>query len=76
MVSLRAPQARPSRTNSLKPRVVSLVVFTGWIGLYLAPGHLHPVLAFTAGFDIHLTKPIEPGRLHDVLADATWRRSG
>ncbi len=32
----------------LKPRVVSLVVFTGWIGLYLAPGHLHPVLAFTA----------------------------
>lgn len=32
----------------LKPRVVSLVVFTGWIGLYLAPGRLHPVLAFTA----------------------------
>ena len=32
----------------LKPRVVSLVVFTGWIGLYLAPGHLNPVLAFTA----------------------------
>jgi protoheme IX farnesyltransferase len=32
----------------LKPRVVNLVVFTGWLGLYLAPGHLHPVLAFTA----------------------------
>jgi protoheme IX farnesyltransferase len=32
----------------LKPRVVSLVVFTGWIGLFLAPGHLHPVIAFTA----------------------------
>ena len=32
----------------LKPRVMSLVVFTGWVGLYLAPGHLHPVLAFTA----------------------------
>jgi len=32
----------------LKPRVVSLVVFTGVIGLFLAPGHLHPVLAFTA----------------------------
>ncbi len=32
----------------LKPRVMSLVVFTGWIGLLLAPGHLHPVLAFTA----------------------------
>ena len=32
----------------LKPRVMSLVVFTGWAGLYLAPGHLNPVLAFTA----------------------------
>jgi protoheme IX farnesyltransferase len=32
----------------LKPRVVSLVVFTGWVGLAVAPGHLHPVLAFTA----------------------------
>ncbi len=32
----------------LKPRVVSLVVMTGWIGLFLAPGHLNPVLAFTA----------------------------
>ncbi len=32
----------------LKPRVVSLVVFTGYIGLFMAPGHLHPVLAFTA----------------------------
>ncbi len=29
----------------LKPRVMSLVVFTGFVGLYLAPGHLHPVLA-------------------------------
>jgi len=32
----------------LKPRVMSLVVFTGLIGLVVAPGHLHPVLAFTA----------------------------
>jgi protoheme IX farnesyltransferase len=32
----------------LKPRVMSLVVFTGLIGLLIAPGHLHPVLAFTA----------------------------
>jgi protoheme IX farnesyltransferase len=32
----------------LKPRVMSLVVFTGWAGLYLAPGHLHPVLAAVA----------------------------
>jgi protoheme IX farnesyltransferase len=32
----------------LKPRVMTLVVFTGLIGLAVAPGHLHPVLAFTA----------------------------
>jgi heme o synthase len=32
----------------LKPRVMALVVFTGLIGLVVAPGHLHPVLAFTA----------------------------
>jgi protoheme IX farnesyltransferase len=32
----------------LKPRVMTLVVFTGWIGLLVAPGQLHPVLAFTA----------------------------
>jgi protoheme IX farnesyltransferase len=32
----------------LKPRVLTLVVFTGVIGLLVAPGHLHPVLAFAA----------------------------
>jgi len=32
----------------LKPRVMSLVVFTGFAGMYLAPGALHPVLALTA----------------------------
>jgi protoheme IX farnesyltransferase len=32
----------------LKPRVLTLVVFTGWIGLLVAPGSLHPVLGFTA----------------------------
>ncbi|MAL78632.1 MAG: protoheme IX farnesyltransferase [Sneathiella sp.] len=32
----------------LKPRVMSLVVFTGLVGLVVAPGSLHPVLAFTA----------------------------
>ena len=32
----------------LKPRVMSLVVFTGLVGLVLAPGHLHPVLAMVA----------------------------
>jgi protoheme IX farnesyltransferase len=32
----------------LKPRVMSLVVFTGLVGLAVAPGTIHPVLAFTA----------------------------
>jgi protoheme IX farnesyltransferase len=32
----------------LKPRVMTLVVFTGAIGLWVAPGHLNVVLAFTA----------------------------
>ena len=31
-----------------KPRVMTLVVFTGLCGLLAAPGHIHPVLAFTA----------------------------
>jgi len=32
----------------LKPRVMSLVVFTGFAGLYVAPGTLHPLLAAVA----------------------------
>jgi protoheme IX farnesyltransferase len=32
----------------MKPRVMSLVVFTALVGLAIAPGQLHPVLAFTA----------------------------
>jgi len=32
----------------LKPRGLTLVVFTGLIGLIVAPGHLHAVLGFTA----------------------------
>jgi heme o synthase len=32
----------------LKPRVMSLVVFTGLVGLALAPGHIHPLLAAVA----------------------------
>ncbi|GAA3999859.1 heme o synthase [Sphingomonas humi] len=31
-----------------KPRVMTLVVFTGLAGLLAAPVHMHPVLAFTA----------------------------
>src|SRR3954464_4386522 len=32
----------------LKPRVMSLVVFTAFVGLMVAPGHVHPVIGFTA----------------------------
>src|SRR4051812_9773254 len=32
----------------LKPRVMSLVVFTALVGMLVAPGHIHPVLGFTA----------------------------
>jgi heme o synthase len=32
----------------MKPRVMSLVVFTALVGLLLAPGHVHPVIGFTA----------------------------
>lgn len=28
----------------LKPGVMTLVVFSGWVGIYLAPGNLHPFL--------------------------------
>jgi protoheme IX farnesyltransferase len=44
-IACARPVARPLGRLSdyiclLKPRVMSLVVFTGWVGLYLAPGHL------------------------------------
>ncbi|PWR19851.1 heme o synthase [Zavarzinia compransoris] len=32
----------------LKPRVMSLVVFTGLVGIVLAPGGIHPFIGFTA----------------------------
>jgi heme o synthase len=32
----------------LKPRVMSLVIFTALVGLLIAPGHVHPVLAITS----------------------------
>ncbi|TMK14564.1 MAG: protoheme IX farnesyltransferase [Alphaproteobacteria bacterium] len=32
----------------MKPRVMSLVVFTALVGVMIAPGHLHPVIGFTA----------------------------
>ncbi len=38
----------------LKPRVMSLVVFTGLVGLLLAPGHIHPFIGSIAIFCIAL----------------------
>ena len=32
----------------LKPRVMSLVVFSGFAGLFVAPGHIHPLLGAVA----------------------------
>jgi protoheme IX farnesyltransferase len=32
----------------MKPRVMSLVVFTALVGILIAPGHIHPVIGLTA----------------------------
>jgi len=32
----------------LKPRVMSLVVFTAFVGMAIAPGGIHPIIGFTA----------------------------
>jgi len=36
----------------MKPRVMSLVIFTGFAGMFLAPGQMHPILAAVALFAI------------------------
>ncbi len=47
--SLEPSVASPSDYLALlKPRVMSLVVFTALVGLVIAPGHVHPVIGFTA----------------------------
>src|ERR1700752_5085483 len=53
-MSLTLTRAKPSIAGVgdyielMKPRVMSLVVFTALVGLLIAPGHVHPVIAFTA----------------------------
>jgi protoheme IX farnesyltransferase len=48
-LSPRISEAAPADYVALlKPRVMSLVVFTALVGLLIAPGHVHPVLAFTS----------------------------
>ncbi|QYX57565.1 heme o synthase [Roseovarius sp. SCSIO 43702] len=54
--SLNASESRPGDYDAgfgdyfalLKPRVMSLVVFTAFVGLVAAPGAVHPVVAFAA----------------------------
>ena len=50
--ALRAALARPADWRDFlaltKPRVMSLVIFTGLCGMLAAPGHINPVLGFTA----------------------------
>ena len=49
---------KPARVRDyvdlLKPRVMSLVVFTGLIGVMIAPAHIHPFEAFLAVLAIAL----------------------
>lgn len=61
----------------LKPRVISLVVFTGAIGLVIAPGHINPVLGCIAVFCIALGAGAA-GALnmwYDADIDAMMRRT-
>jgi protoheme IX farnesyltransferase len=53
-MSVTLTRAEPSIAGAgdyialMKPRVMSLVVFTAFVGLMIAPGHLHPVIGLTA----------------------------
>jgi heme o synthase len=51
-IELAAPRISEAEVGDyialLKPRVMSLVIFTALVGLAIAPGHFHPVLAFTS----------------------------
>src|SRR6266446_1456203 len=49
----------------MKPRVMSLVVFTALVGLVVAPAHIHPVIGFTALLCIAVGAG--SARLHDIL---------
>jgi heme o synthase len=51
-IELAAPRISEAEVGDyialLKPRVMSLVIFTALVGLAIAPGHFHPVLALTS----------------------------
>ena len=48
LASERSPARWQDFLQLLKPRVMSLVVFTALVGMMVAPGHLHPVVGFVA----------------------------
>jgi protoheme IX farnesyltransferase len=61
----------------MKPRVMSLVVFTALVGLMVTPGHLHPVLGFAALLSITIGAGAA-GALnmwYDADVDAVMRRT-
>ena len=53
-MSVTLARAEPSIAGAgdyielMKPRVMSLVVFTALVGMMVAPGHIHPVIGFAA----------------------------
>ncbi|MBX9620920.1 MAG: heme o synthase [Alphaproteobacteria bacterium] len=47
-LQIQPPSSAEDYWNLLKPRVMSLVVFTGVVGLLLAPGTIHPLIGFAA----------------------------
>jgi len=49
-----APARVKDYVDLLKPRVMSLVVFTGLVGVMIAPAHIHPFAAFLAVLAIAL----------------------
>src|SRR5260221_14175671 len=58
MMTVTDAAAAPARVRDyidlLKPRVMSLVVFTGLVGVMIAPAHIHPFEAFLAVLAIAL----------------------
>ena len=48
LIPLELPAEARDWFAMLKPRVITLVVFTGFVGLLLGPEPLHPILALAA----------------------------
>ena len=50
----------------MKPRVMSLVVFTAFVGLAIAPDHVHPVIAIDRAH-LHRGRRRRGGRAQHVV---------